>query len=127
VYVLQGPQSVTLRPSASATSVQQGATVVLHLERHVQGQWKQVPLQEVRPGQCWVYRPPAQTELEAADSVEWQVVPEGAVSFSREFRMDHTKVATMQVKGTITLRPRTAVKCEPDRVVDGPAIQIEVS
>lgn len=127
VYVLEEPQTVTLIPSASATNVRVGDTVVLHLERRVQGKWKAIPLESASPGQCWVYRPPVEVEPEAADSVEWDVLPEGAVAFNREYRMDHTKIATMQVQGTITLTPRTAVKCEPDRVVEGPSIQIEVS
>lgn len=127
VYVLEGPQSVTLTASASALSVQQGETVVLRAERRTSGKWKQIPLNEVRPGQCWVYLPPAQLDAAVADGVQWEVVPEGAVAFNPEIRMDHTKVATMKVKGTITLQPLSPVKCEPDRVVEGPSIQIEVS
>ena len=127
VYVLEAPQDVTLVPSASATQVKRGETVVLSLERRIEGKWKQVPLESVGSGQCWVYRPPASVEPQAADSVEWEVTPENSVAFNQEYRMDHTKLATMQRAGTITLKPRTAVKCEPDRVVEGPSIQIEVS
>ena len=127
VYVLEGPQDVTLVPTASATQVKLGETVVLSLERRVKGNWKQVPLESVPSGQCWVYRPPASVEPQAADSVEWEVTPENAVSFNQDYRMDHTKVATMRRAGSITLKPRTAVKCEPDRVVEGPSITIEVS
>lgn len=127
VYVLEEPQTVTLTPSASLSSVQQGADVVLHVERRTRGKWKQTPLEAVGPGQCWVYRPPPEVEAEVADKVEWQVIPEGAVSFNREYRLDHTKIATMRVPGTVTLTPRSAVPCEPDRVVEGPAISIEVS
>jgi outer membrane protein assembly factor BamE (lipoprotein component of BamABCDE complex) len=127
VYVLEEPQNVTLVPSASATQVRRGETVILSLERRIEGKWKQVPLESVGTGQCWVYRPPTSVEPQAADSVEWEVTPEGAVSFNQDYRMDHTKVATMQRAGTITLKPRTAVKCEPDRVVEGPSLQIEVS
>lgn len=127
VYVLEGPQDVTLVPSASATQVRRGETVVLSLERRIEAKWKQVSLESVGPGQCWVYRPPASVETQAADSVEWEVSPEGAVAFNPDYRMDHTKLATMQRAGTINLRPRTAVKCEPDRVVEGPVLQIEVT
>jgi hypothetical protein len=127
VYVLEEPQSVTLIASASATSVKQGDPVVLRVERRTSGKWKLVPLSEVRAGQCWVHRPPASAESEVADSVQWEVSPEEAVAFNAEYRLDHTKIATMNVKGTITLKPLSAVKCEADRVVEGPAIQIEVS
>src|SRR5688572_16029961 len=47
VYVPEGPQTVTLVSSASATSVQQGGTVVLSVQRQLSGNWKQVPLSEV--------------------------------------------------------------------------------
>lgn len=127
VYVLEEPQSVTLTASASALSVQQGETVVLRAERRASGKWKQIPLNQVRSGQCWVYLPPAELEAAVADGVQWVVMPEGAVAFNPEIRMDHTKIATMNVKGTIILKPLSPVKCEPDRVVEGPSIQIEVS
>jgi hypothetical protein len=58
VYVLEEPQNVTLVPSVSATQVQRGGTVILSLERRIEGRWKQVPLESVAAGQCWVYRPP---------------------------------------------------------------------
>lgn len=127
VYVLEEPQSVTLTASASTLKVQQGETIVLHVERRTSGKWKQVPLDEVRSGQCWVYRPPVESEPEVADSVQWEVVPENAVTFNREYRLDHTRIATTNVKGTIKLTPFSAVKCEADRVVQGPSILIEVS
>ncbi|MGH8179189.1 MAG: hypothetical protein ACREV5_23255 [Steroidobacter sp.] len=127
VYVLEEPQSVTLTASVSTLKVQQGGTVVLHAERRTSGKWKQISLNEVRAGQCWVYRPPVESEPEVADALQWEVVPENAATFNREYRMDHTKIATMNVKGTITLTPRSAVQCEPDRVVEGTSIQIEVS
>jgi len=127
VYVLEEPQRVTLTTSASTLSVQRGASVVLHVERHTAGKWKLIPLNEVRSGQCWVYQPPTEFEPEVADSVHWDVMPENAVSFNRDFRLDHTKIATMNVNGTITLTPIGLAKCEPDRTVEGPAIRIEVS
>jgi hypothetical protein len=55
------------------------------------------------------------------------VEPENAGQFDTTFRMDHTRPATLLVKGRITLRPFTAVRCEKDRVEEGPAIRIEVS
>jgi hypothetical protein len=127
VYALESPQSVTLTSSSSSLSVPQGETVVLRVERRTLGKWKQIPRNELKPGQCWLYRPPPEVESEVADNVEWEVVPENGVWFNREYRMDHTRIATMTVKGTIKLTPRSAVKCEPDRVVEGPSIQIEVS
>jgi hypothetical protein len=127
VYVLEEPQSVTLTASASTLNVQQGETIVLHVERRTSGKWRQIPLNEARSGQCWVYRPPVESEPEVADSVQWEVVPENAVTFNREYRLDHTRIATMNIKGTIKLTPLSAVKCEADRVVRGPSILIEVS
>ena len=127
VYVLAEPQAVTLTASASTQSVKRGETVVLRVARRTTGKWQQIPMSEVRPGQCWVHRPPAESEPEVADSVQWAVAPEDAVSFNPEYRLDHTKIATMNVAGTITLQPLTPVKCEPDRVVAGPEIKIEVS
>lgn len=127
VYVLEEPQTVTLTPSASKQEVQQGETVALHVARRTSGNWKQVPLNEISPGQCWVYRPPVESEPEVADSVQWKVVPERAVTFHREIRMDHTRMATMDVKGTVQLTPVSEVKCEPDRLVEGSPIVIEVS
>jgi hypothetical protein len=127
VYVLDGPQEVKLVSSASATQVKRGETVVLHLERRITGNWKQIPRDQLTPGQCWLYTPPPQLEQEAADNVEWVVEPEDAVRFNAEFRMDHTRIAMMMVPGQITLTPFTAVRCEKDRVEQGPAIQIEVT
>ena len=127
VYVLTAPQSVTLAPSATPRSVRQGETVVLSVKRRIEGTWTQIPRDQLKPNQCWVYRPPAQTEEEAADNVEWEMVPENAVWLNQEYRMDHTRIATTRRKGTVTLKPRSPVKCEPDRVIEGPTIQIEVT
>jgi hypothetical protein len=127
VYVLEGPQEVTLTSSASATQVKQGESVTLHVERRITGKWKQVPRDQVTPGQCWLYTPPPEQEPEVADNVEWVVVPEDAVRFNREFRMDHARIATMMTKGQITMTPFSAVRCEKDRVEEGPAVRIEVS
>jgi hypothetical protein len=127
VYVLASPQSVTLTPSASPTSVRQGETVVLSVKRRIEGTWTQIPRDQLKPNQCWVYRPPAQTEEEAADNVEWEMIPENGVWLNHEYRMDHTRIATTRRKGTVTLKPRSPVKCEPDRVIEGPTIQIQVN
>lgn len=127
VYVLESPQSVVLTASASASTVQQGETVVLRVERRTSGKWKQVSRDELNPGQCWVYRPPLAVEPEIAHSVGWQVVPEGAVEFHTEHQMDQTRVATMTAKGKVKLTPISAVKCEDGRSVVGPSIEIEVS
>src|SRR5688500_9493270 len=58
VYVLDGQQTVVLKATASATKVQQGEKVVLHVERQNKGNWQRVSRGELKPGQCWVYRPP---------------------------------------------------------------------
>ena len=126
VYVLEGPQSITLAPSVSPERVRQGETVTLSVKRRTEGKWKQIPRDELRPGQCWVYRPPTPTEEEAAASVEWAVEPETALWFNTEYQMDQTRTATLRRKGTVRLTPLSAVKCEPDRVVEGPTIQLEV-
>lgn len=127
VYVLESPQDVTLTSSASTTKLQPGETVVLHVQRRAIGKWKQIPRDQLTPGQCWLYTPPPQVEEEVADNVEWQVVPEDAVRFNSEFRMDHTRIATVKAKGRIELTPLSAVRCEKDRVEAGPAIRIEVA
>lgn len=128
VYVLEGPQDVTLTASASATQAKSGETVVLHAQRRAVGKWKQIPRDQLTPGQCWLYTPPPEMEEEVADSVEWEVEPEGALRLDPTFRMDHTRVGTIVInKGRITLRPLTAVKCEKDRVEEGPPIHIEVA
>ncbi len=127
VYVLDGPQQVTLTTSASAQKVRQGESVQLHAELRANGNWKQIPMDQVTRGQCWVYHPPAEVEPEVADSVEWEVAPDGAVAFRPEFRLDHKRVITMDTRGTIRLRPKINVKCEPDRQVEGPPIVIEVT
>ena len=62
-----------------------------------------------------------------ADSVHWEVAPENAVAFNSDLRLDHTRIARMNVKGTTTLTPISPVKCEEDRVVEGASIQIEVT
>ena len=126
VYVLEGPQDVKLTSSASATKVKVGETVTLHVQRRVTGKWKQIPREELTQGQCWLYTLPPEVEEEVADSVEWDVYPDGAVEFDPTFRLDHTRFATMRQKGRISLRPLTAVRCEKDRVEQGRAIQIEV-
>ena len=127
VYVLDGPQDVTLKVSASPTEVKAGETIVLHAQRRSVGKWKQIPREQLTQGQCWLYTPPAELEEEVADSLEWQVEPENAVQFDLAFRMDHTRLATPRIKGRITLRPFTAVRCEKDRVEEGPAIRIQVT
>jgi hypothetical protein len=127
VYVLEGPQDVKLTASASAKTVKVGENVTLHVERRITGKWKQIPRDDLTQGQCWLYTPPPEVEAEVADNVEWDVYPDGAVEFDMTFRMDHTRIATMMQKGRITLRPRTAVRCEKDRVEEGRAILIEVA
>jgi hypothetical protein len=127
VYVLESPQSVVLTASASASSVKQGETVVLHVERRTSGQWKRVARGDLAPGQCWVYRPPVEIEPEVAHSIQWEVVPEGAVAFHTEYQLDQTRAATMIAKGRVKLTPISTVKCEDDRSVAGPSIEIDVS
>ena len=126
VYVLEGPQEVTLTVSASATEVKAGETVVLHAKRRSVGKWKQIPRDQLTPGQCWQYTPPPELEEEVADNLEWQADPENAVQFNVTYRMDHTRLATMTRKGRVTLRPATSVRCEKDRVEEGRPIHIEV-
>lgn len=125
VYVLAEPQSVSLDASASATTIQLGDSIVLRAERRTSGKWKRIPLSDVQPGQCWEYQPPAEVEPEVADLVHWQILPENAAYLNRDFRADHTKAATLVVKGTVTLTPISTVKCE-DRVVEGTPIRVEV-
>lgn len=125
VYVPDGPQTVALNASASASSVQQGDTVVLSVERRTTGSWKQVPVNEAR-GQCWFYARPPETEPQVADSVQWAVEPENSVTFNAEYRFDHARIATMNVKGTIRLTPVSEVPCESDRMVEGQTVEIEV-
>src|SRR5688500_3535943 len=84
VYVLEGQQEVQLNTSASAATVKQCETVVLHVEQRTTGKWKQLPRKELTPGQCWVYRPPVEVEPEVAHNVQWEVIPEGAVEFHSE-------------------------------------------
>jgi hypothetical protein len=127
VYVLDGPQKVTLTVSASATEVKAGETIVLHAQRRSVGKWKQIPRDQLTQGQCWLYTPPPELEAEVADNLEWEVEPENAAQFDMTFRMDHTRPATMTMKGRVTLRPFTAVRCEKDRVEEGPVIRIQVT
>ena len=127
VWVVESPQEVTLMASASASKVPLGESVTLHVERRTSGQWKQIPRDQLRPGQCWLYRPPPQSEAEVADSVEWQSTPKHGISYGAEVRMDRKRVVTLRASGTVTLVPLSPVPCEPGRVVQGPPIQIEVS
>lgn len=127
VYVLDSPQAVELTASASKSTAQQGETVVLHVKRHTSGAWKQIPRAQLAPGQCWVYRPPVELEPEVAHSVQWAVEPEGAVEFHTDYQLDQTRVVTLMAKGRVTLTPVSTVKCEAGRVVEGAAIEIEVS
>jgi hypothetical protein len=127
VYVLEAPQVVTLATSASASKVKRGETVVLHAQRRSEGKWKQIRRDELQKDQCWLYQPPLLSEAEVADNLLWEVDPEDSVRFSTEYRMDHTRVATMMVPGVIKLTPVSAVKCEKERAVEGPAVEIEVS
>lgn len=127
VYVLEGEQTVELEASASPSSVKVGESVVLHVEQRTTGNWKQIPRGELQPGQCWLYRPPAEVEPEVAHSVQWEVDPEGAVFFPQEYRFDQSRVAVMMVKGTVKLTPVAKVKCEEGRTVAGPTVLIEVT
>lgn len=127
VYVLEGPQTVELKTSATPAKVQQGETVVLHVEQRITGKWKQVSRDELAPGQCWVYRPPVDVEPEVAQDVQWEVIPEKSVDFHREYQMDRSRVATMMSKGTIKLTPVGKVKCEEGRNIYGTTIEIEVT
>src|SRR4029453_9488714 len=111
VYVLAAEQQVTLTPSVSATTVKQGEQVTLHLQRRAMGQWKQIPRDQLTPGQCWLYTPPPELEEEVADNVEWIATPEDSVRFDGTFRMDHTRIATMVRSGTVVLQPFSAVRC----------------
>lgn len=126
VYVLESPQEVKLTASASSTAVKQGETVVLRVERRAVGKWKQIPRDQLTPGQCWLYTPPPELEPEVADNVQWEVVPDNAVEFDTTFRMDHTRRAVMKTTGRIRLTPLSPVRCEKDRLAEGPTIRIEV-
>ncbi|HEY0939598.1 MAG TPA: hypothetical protein VGE08_05840 [Steroidobacter sp.] len=127
VYVLEGEQTVELNASASPTTVKLGENVVLHVEQRTTGNWKQIPRNELKPGQCWVYRPPVEVEPEVAHSVQWEVIPEGAVQFPQEYQLNKSRVATMMVKGTVKLTPIGKVKCEEGRTVVGSTVEIEVT
>jgi hypothetical protein len=127
VYVLESPQTVVLKATASPTKVQQGERVVLHVERQTTGKWQRVSRGELKPGQCWVYRPPVEVEPEVAQGVQWVVEPERAVEFHTEYQMDQSRVATMMTKGTIKLTPVSKVTCEEGRTVEGSPIEIEVT
>jgi hypothetical protein len=127
VYVLEGPQDVTLTASASATTVKVGETVVLHAQRRAVGKWKQIPRDQLTPGQCWLYTAPPEFEPEVAASIDWEVLPNSAVRFDNAVRMDQTRVATMLVRGRVTLTPLTTVRCEKDRIEEGAPIRFEVN
>jgi hypothetical protein len=127
VYVLDGPQKVTLTVSASATKVAVGEKIVLHAQRHAVGKWKQIPRDQLTQGQCWLYTPPTELEEEVADNVEWQIEPENAMQLDATFQMDHTRPATVLIKGRITVRAFTAVRCEKDRIEEGNPIRIQVT
>lgn len=127
VYVLEGTQTVVLKATASTTQAQHGDKVVLHVERQTTGKWQRVARGELKPGQCWVYRPPVEVEPEVAQAVQWVVEPERAVEFHTEYQMDQSRVATMMTKGTIKLTPVGKVTCEEGRVVEGTPIAIEVT
>ena len=126
VYVLEEPQQVTLTASASPEKVGRGEAVTLHAERRSTGKWKQIPMDQVTQGQCWVYQIPDAVEPEVADSIEWEVHPGGSVLFKPEYRLDHKRIITTDRMGRITFVPRTTVKCEIDRIVEGTPIQIQV-
>ena len=126
VYVLESPQQVELKASASALKVKPGEQVVLHVEQRTTGQWKKVGRGELKPGQCWVYRPPVEVE-EVAHSVQWEVVPENAVEFHQDYQLDKTRIATVHAAGKVTLTPLNKVKCEEGRIVAGNTIEIEAS
>jgi hypothetical protein len=127
VYVLEGEQTVELKASATPSRARVGETVVLHVEQRTQGNWKQIARNELKPGQCWVYRPPAEVEPEVAHSVQWEVIPEDAVRFPQEYQLNQSRVAIMMVKGTVKLTPIAKVKCEEGRTVVGPTVEIEVT
>lgn len=126
VYVLEGTQDITLTASASATTVKVGETVVLHAQRRSVGKWKQIPRDQLTPGQCWLYTAPPEFEQEVAASIDWEVTPENAVRFDNAVRMDQTRIATMMVRGRVSLRPLTTVRCEKDRIEEGEPIRLEV-
>ena len=126
VYVLEGQQQVTLTASASAKTVKVGETVVLHAQRRTVGKWKQIPRDQLTPGQCWLYTAPPELEQEVAASIDWEMLPENAVRFDNAVRMDQTRIATMMVRGRVTLRPLTTVRCEKDRIEEGDPIRFEV-
>jgi hypothetical protein len=127
VWVLEGQQEVTLTASASAKTVKVGETVVLHAQRRTVGKWKQIPRDQLTPGQCWLYTAPPEFEQEVAASIDWEVMPENAVRFDNAVRMDQTRIATMMVRGRVTLRPLTTVRCEKDRIEEGDPIRFEVN
>jgi hypothetical protein len=127
VYVLESPQTVELKATASASKVEQGGRVVLHVERRTTGKWQRVSRGDLKPGQCWVYRPPVEVEPEVAQSLQWVVEPEGAVEFHTEYQMDQSRVATVMTKGTIKLTPVGKVQCEEGRTVEGTPLEIEVT
>lgn len=127
VYVLEAPQTVELFASASVTTVLAGKPVVLHAQRRTSGLWKRIRMKERAPDQCWVQRPPPQSEPEVADNLHWTVVPEGSARFNIDYRSDRTRLVTLPHAGQFTLTPTTAVWCEQGRSVAAPPIHIEVT
>jgi hypothetical protein len=126
VYVVDSPQEVTLTASSSAARVPRGETFVLHAERRSVGKWKQIPRDQLTPGQCWLYVPPPELEPEVADKVEWEIIPDRGIQLDPTFRLDHTRVALAIVPGKYKLTVYSPITCEKDRVVQGPTIEIEV-
>jgi hypothetical protein len=126
VYVLASKQEVSLHASASPTKVQKGEQIVLHVRRRSVGQWKQIPRDQLTPGQCWLYVPPPEVEAEMADKVEWEIIPDRGLQLDPTFQMDHTRIAVAAFSGTYKLTPYSSVTCEKDRVVQGATIEIEV-
>ena len=127
VYVLEGQQSVELKASASLLKAPPGGQVVLHVERRSTGQWKKIGRNELKPGQCWVYRPPVELEPEVAADVQWAVEPENALEFHSEYQLDKTRIVTVRAGGKISLTPLSKVQCEEGRVVEGNTIEIDAS
>lgn len=126
VYVLEAPQSVSLVAYASAARVFAGEPIVLHVQRRTSGVWKRIPMKSRAPDQCWMRRPPPESENEVADNVRWTVNPEGIARFNIDFRSDHTRQVWFSQAGKFTLTPSTAVWCER-RSIAGPAVEIEVA
>src|SRR5664279_2615311 len=67
VYVLEAQQTVSLIASASSARVFAGEPIVLHVQRRTSGVWKRIPMKSRAPDQCWMRRPPPESENEVAD------------------------------------------------------------